>query len=54
VVVSFEGGCATAMGFARFVSEEAAACLATAVSAVRWACHDLSCATAEKSTLAAP
>jgi len=53
VVVSFEGGCATEMGFARFVSPETAACLASAASAVRWTCHDLSCASAEKSTLAA-
>jgi len=51
VVVSFDGGCATEMRFAFVPLDGFAACVAEKLSAVRWTCRDLTCATAARSTL---
>jgi hypothetical protein len=51
VVVSFEGGCATEMRFGRAPLDGFAACLAEKLSAVRWTCPNLTCATVARSTL---
>jgi hypothetical protein len=51
VAVSFENGCATEMRISEDRPQESVTCVTGKLSAVRWACRDLACASLSFSTL---